>query len=352
MERKNELTSLLKIDYPIVCAPMLGVTTPAMVAAIANAGGLGSLPVGGLSPGKTQTLIQQTKALTRKPFAVNLFAHPMPHIDSEEARKMQAFLEKLCAANGIIYEQQDIDALRFYSYMEQTAVLLSEDIPVVSFTFGVLSDEVIKAFKTKGVILNGTATTVREAKLLAEKGIDIITAQGVEAGGHRGTFLEEADYPQIGLMSLLPQIAAAVKGPVLAAGGIHDGNTIRAAFALGAEGVQVGTAFIACNESAAIPAYKKAVQNAADTDAVLTRAFSGRWARGLRNKLMTEVDASGLTIPEYPVQNSLTSLLRARAQQQDNKDFTNLWAGQSANKTEAAPAADIFRRLVSETQAQ
>ena len=350
MEWQNEITRALKINYPIVQAPMLGVTTPEMVAAISNQGGLGSLPVGSLSPDQTVELIRKTKALTQKPFGVNLFAHSIPAPDRQQVQDMLQFLEKLCRDNHLPYQKPDLENLRFHSYHDQIQVLLDENIPVVSFTFGVLQDEFIKAFKEKGVVSIGTATCLQEAVLLEEKGIDIITAQGIEAGGHRGTFLETEPFPLIGSMSLIPQVASQVSAPILAAGGIHDGRTIKAAFILGAKGVQIGTAFVASTESAAIAAYKTSIQNASDTDTVLTQSFSGRWARGIRNKFITEVEKSGLPIPEFPIQTGLTGPIRTQAQKQDNKDFAALWAGQSCAKAEAKPAAEILAQLIKQTE--
>lgn len=350
MEWKNEVTHALKIAYPFVQAPMLGITTPQMVAAISNNGGLGSLPVGGLSPEKTLALIRQTKALTDKPFAVNLFAHPIPEFDAAQASAMQNALINICARHHIQYPTQVIENIRFYHYSEQIEILVTENIPIVSFTFGILSDEAVKTLKANGVILIGTATCVKEALILDEKGIDMISAQGIEAGGHRGTFLNDEPLPLIGSMALVPQILSRVNKPVIAAGGIYDGKTTKAAFALGAKGVQVGTAFIASHESLAIPAYKALLPNTLDTDTVLTRAFSGRWARGIGNQLMNEVEQAGIEIPGYPMQNSLISLLRAEAQKANNKDFTTLWAGQSASKAEGKAAADIFWAIIRQAE--
>ncbi len=350
MNWTNNLTLLLKIAYPIVQAPMLGVTSPAMVAAVSNLGGLGSLPVGGLSPEKTKELIRQTKALTNKPFAVNLFAHEIPDIDKETALQMQSFLADFALKNHLNAEQADINTLRFYSYKEQIQVLLDEAIPIVSFTFGILNEDSIQRLKHKGVVLIGTATSVKEARLLAKKNIDIITAQGIEAGGHRGTFIHNEPLPQVGSISLIPQIVDNVKIPVLASGGINDGRTIKAAFILGAAGVQIGTAFIASHESQTIEAHKTALANSKDTDTALTRAFSGRWARGLRNRFMEELEKTGLTIPDYPIQNTLTTALRISAQHHNNREFTNLWAGQSASKTVRQSSAEIFTQLIKDTE--
>jgi nitronate monooxygenase len=210
----------------------------------------------------------------------------------------------------------------------------------------VLDGPSIKAFHDKGVVLIGTATCLLEALILSGNGIDVITAQGIEAGGHRGTFVDNDTLPAIGLLSLLSLITNQVKQPVLAAGGIMDGNSIKAALALGAAGVQMGTAFIASTESAAVPSYKSAIQQVSETDIVLTKAVSGRWARGIRNKLIVAVEQSGIPVPVYPVQGSLTAPLRAYGQSQDNKEFIALWAGQSASKARTAAVADIFNELI------
>jgi nitronate monooxygenase len=191
---------------------------------------------------------------------------------------------------------------------------------------------------------------VKEATELDEKGIDMVVAQGVEAGGHRGSFQEEDAPPLIGSMSLIPLVAGSVKRPVIAAGGIMSGRCIRAALLLGAAGVQAGTAFIGSTESLAIPSYKRALQNTAEREIVLTRSFSGRWARGIRNKLMTEVENSGIPIPVYPAQNSLTRPIRAAAQKRDNKEFTTLFAGQSASMARASSSSEIFKALVRESE--
>ncbi len=349
MKWTNELTDLLKISYPIIQAPMLGVTSVEMVAAISNQGGLGSLPVGGLSPEKTAELIAQTKKLTNKPFAVNLFVHDIPLWEKGDIEEMQKHLEAFCKINKLSCSKIPVEAIRFHSYTEQIELLLKEKIPVVSFTFGVLKKDIIKTFKEQGVALIGTATCLKEARILEQLGIDSITAQGIEAGGHRGTFLADEPLPLIGSMSLIPQLAANIKCPVIAAGGINDGKTIRAAMILGAKGVQVGTGFIASDESLAIPSYKTALKNAVETDSVLTKAFSGRWARGLRNRFIEHFENSDIKIPVYPLQGSLTLSMRTAARQQDNKELTTMWAGQSSSKSEDKPAAEIFKFLIEDT---
>jgi nitronate monooxygenase len=350
MPLSNQFSQTLNIQYPIIQAPMLGVSTPEMAAAVSNEGGLGSLPIGGLSPDASAELINKTKTLTAKPFSINFFAHDIPEVDIAEAEKMQDLLDKLCREHEIPYEKEDVSKLRFYSYKDQVDVLLEAEVQSISFTFGVPDDATIKAFKQKKKLLVGSATSLREAQILDAKGIDMICAQGIEAGGHRGTFITDEPLPQVGLISLVSQIRDKINKPVLAAGGIADGKAIKAMLVLGADAVQIGTAFIASPESKAIAGYKEELLKSTDTSSELTRTFSGRWARGIRNKFMKAVDASGLTIPPYPIQNSLTTKLRAVAQKMDNKDFTNLWAGQSSYKAEAQSTRAIFIRLLKEMQ--
>jgi len=267
---------------------------------------------------------------------------------------MAEYLEELAQKHSVAFQSQPISDFQFYSYRDQVQVLLDEQIQIVSFTFGILADEIIALFKEKGVVLIGTATCVKEAQILEEKGVDAITAQGIEAGGHRGSFLADVELPQIGSIALIPQMADQVSIPILASGGINDGRTIRAAFILGAAAVQIGSAFIASSESSAIPAYKAALKVAKDTDTVLTRNFSGRFARGIQNEFMREVDVevkqSSRIIPQYPIQNSLTTALRAESQKQNNAQFTNLWSGQSVYRGTGVSSADVFNDLVRQTE--
>jgi nitronate monooxygenase len=224
------LAQILSVNYPIIQAPMLGVTTPGMVAAIANAGGLGSLPVGGLSPERTAELIQLTKQKTSQPFAVNLFTHST-NASAVEAQldAMQQFLKSVHDELGITFHPQLVSDFTFYSYKDQLEVLLAQQVKIVSFTFGLLEPHEVDRFKSQGCRLIGTATSVREAILLDQLGVDAIVAQGLEAGGHRGSFLADEALPQIGLMALLPQVVDAVSVPVIAAGGLYLGGFGRSA---------------------------------------------------------------------------------------------------------------------------
>lgn len=347
MSKTENLLKLLKISYPVIQGAMSGVSTPKMTAGVSNAGGLGSLAVGGLSPEKTRQLIRETKKYTDKPFAVNLFAHDVPEkFDIPQVNKMQDFLQAFCKGHQIPFEIRNAEELKFYSYEDQLDILTGEQITIVSFTFGMLKAPVVKALKENNCLLAGTATSVQEAIVLENSGVDLVTAQGIEAGGHRGSFLNQDQLPQIGLMSLVPAIADTIRLPVLAAGGISDSRGLKAAIALGASGVQVGSIFIASDESAAVESYKNAVLMAADIDTVVTRAFSGRWARGLKNAFMEAIGNSGLEIPTYVIQNYLTSGMRTYAQQNNQKDFISMWAGQSSSKGRRGSTADIFASLV------
>lgn len=339
---------LLPIDYPVIQAPMQGITSPEMVAAVSNSGGLGSLPLGGLSSEKALELIRKTKMLTDKPFAVNLFAHTNPVINEKVAKTMSHYIERLGEKFQIPFTSQPIEQLQFHSYEEQIGVILSENLKIVSFTFGLLNDKSIRQLKNNHVILIGTATCLEEARLLEGKGIDMIIAQGIEAGGHRGSFLEDSPLPLLHLHSLLSLIVKNTSLPVIASGGLADKQAIQAVLKLGARGIQAGTAFIASNESLAPPSYKAALKLAAENGTILTRSFSGRWARSIRNRFIEEIEKSGLEIPEYPIQNSLTTPLRTTAKQMDNKDFISLYAGMSAHKSQQAPAAAICKQLISD----
>jgi nitronate monooxygenase len=351
MNWPDKISKALNIQYPIIQAPMLGICTPEMVAAVANAGGLGSLPVGVLPADRVLELIRKTKNLTSKPFAVNLFVNDPPKgVDVIEFDTMQAFLRRICAEDGIMLVEQNAASLKFNTYKNLIDVLIAENIPIVSFTFGVLDDESIRKLKANNTILIGTATSVAEAKILDEKGIDMIVAQGAEAGGHRGSFLNMTDPPLIGSMTLIPSIAAVTDKPVIASGGICDGKSISAAFTLGASAVQMGTVFLASHESLATPSWKQQLISAREEDIILTNAFTGRWARGLRNKLSEQVKASGLAIPLYPIQGTLTGPIRMQAQKNNNTGYMVMLRGQSQVKIEEKGSAEIFLDLVRQTE--
>lgn len=344
----SSLTARLGIDHPLIQAPMLGVSTPEMVAAVSNEGGLGSLAIGGLSPDASRQLIRKTRSLTARPFAVNLFAHDVPSCPEDVLDGMRRLLRQLAGRKGYRLQDADLENFTFYHYRDQMLVLLEEEVSLISFTFGCLDAESIGRLKEKGCLLMGTATSLEEALFLRERDVDCIVVQGIEAGGHRGSFLEGRSLPGEKLVSLLPQVVDAVDRPCIAAGGIRTARGMREAFALGAAAVQLGTVFIGTEESVAIPSYKKRLVAADEGDTVLTRAFSGRWARGLRNEMMREIESAGIPIPPYPWQNSLTTRLRKLAQEADDSDYTNLWAGEGSEEVWSGTTKDVFQRLVAE----
>lgn len=347
----NIVVEKLQVTYPLIQAPMLGITTPAMVAAVSNAGGLGSLPIGGLSPAQAAALIQEVKRLTNKPFAVNLFAHAAPAPYTQEAvKQMQQVLQHIYQQHQLDITDINPENIQYHYFAEQVPVLLAEQVKIVSFTFGILDEESIHQLKAAGCLLIGTATSLAEASLLEAKGCDMIVAQGAEAGGHRGTFLDTITPPMIGTMALVPQIATSVHVPVIAAGGIMDGRGVAAAFILGAQAVQAGSAFLRCTESLATPAHKQAIADSKDTSAQLTRAFSGRWARGLHNEFIAHIHASGISPLPYPVQDAVTKPLRNEARKQDNIAWISMWAGQAAALARNTSAAAIIEQMKMETE--
>jgi nitronate monooxygenase len=342
-------TDRLGIEHPILQAPMAGgPSTPELCAAVSNAGGLGSFAGGYLAPEAIRDAIRKIRALTSRPFAVNLFAPtPIDPPSREEVDRARRAVAPFRAEVGLA------DAGTpgpLPSFEEELRVVLEERVAAFSFTFGALASEDVAALSRAGVLVMGTATSAREARALEAAGCHAVVAQGGEAGGHRGTFLGPVERGLAGTLALVPQVVDAVKVPVVAAGGIMDGRGVAAAFALGAQAASLGTAFLPCPESGASRAYKEALLARADDDpTTLTRAFSGRLARGLRNRF-TEEMAAAPTLP-FPLQNALTVDLRREAARAGKADLLSLWAGQAAPLARARGAGDLVRDLVRETEA-
>jgi nitronate monooxygenase len=338
---------MLGISAPLIQGPMAGVSTPAMAAAVSNAGGLGSLGAGMMSPDQIRAAIRDTRARTDKPFGLNLFITPRPPVDRAELDAMDRRLDAYRAELGIPLSGERGAITRFApDFDEQFAAVLDEGVPAFSFTFGMLPPDKLAALKERGIPVLGTATCALEAIALERAGVDAVVAQGAEAGAHRGTFLVPSQDALIGTMALVPQIADAVRIAVIAAGGIMDARGIRAAFALGAAGVQLGSVFLATPESAATPAYKQAVLALSADDTEVTTSFSGRAARGIRNRFLREVGAVPEAIPPYPLQNALTRDIREAAGKQGKAEYLSLWAGQSAYLAKARPAGEIAAELL------
>jgi nitronate monooxygenase len=357
MTLETRVTRALEIEHPVIQAPMAGgPTTPELVAAVSNAGGLGSLGAAYLSPETLREQVREIRRLTRAPFNVNLFVPSPFGVDPERIKRSGELLGPYREELGIQapdIQAPDIQAPEMpssfafeESFDDQLEVVLEEGVTVFSFTFGVPGEEQLRRLRDAGVITVGTATTVREGLRLEESGVDVVVAQGGEAGGHRGTFLGDFRDALIGTMALVPQIVDALSVPVIAAGGIMDGRGLAAALVLGAEAAQMGTAFLACEESGAHPEFKKAVLGAAEDETAITRAFSGRAARGIKNRLLVEVGEHEEELPPFPVQNALTRDVRAAAQRQGRPEFMSLWAGQAARLTRPATAAQIVQGAV------
>ena len=351
---RTALTRLLGIEQPIIQAPMAGgPTTPALAAAVANAGGLGTLGAAYLAPDALRREIAAVRALTDRPFGVNLFVPETPGVmvTAEQVARAQALLNPLRAELGLP-PAPDV-AAQGVPFADQLAVVIAERVPAFSFTFGIPARAHLDALRAAGILAIGTATTVAEGVALERAGVDVIVGQGSEAGGHRGTFAPDAASAEralVGTLALIPQLVDAVRVPVIAAGGIADGRGLLAALALGAAGAQMGTAFLACPESGAHPRHKAAVLAAADTDTVITRAFSGRSARGIVNHFIEALRAHEAEVAPFPVQNALTRDIRQAAAGADRGEYLSLWAGQAARLATARPAAEVVRATIEQAE--
>ena len=344
----TRFTSKVGIQYPIIQAPMAGgATTPELVAAVSNAGALGSFGAAMSTPTAIRDAITRIRALTDKPFNVNLFVLENPHPGEAELAEATQRLAPFKQALGL--DPAALPPRYCEDNRAQWNVLLEAKPPVVSFAFNLLDAEIIARFRRGGSIVISTATTAAEAKACEAAGVDFVCAQGFEAGGHRGTFLGDFENSAIGVMALVPRMADAVTIPVIAAGGIMDGRGIAAAFALGADAVQLGTAFLTCAESGIHPEYKRSLLSASDASTRLTRTFSGRYARGLVNEFMERMRPHEQDVPAYPVQNALTADLRQAAIKQNRMEYYSMWAGQGAGMSRALPAAELVAKLVDET---
>jgi nitronate monooxygenase len=346
------LTDLLGIVHPIIQAPMAGASTPALAAAVSNAGGLGGFGGTDCSPDELREVIRAIRRATDRPFIVNLYLdRTEPYVP--DAAKESALKTALAPAHAELDAgevPEPLDPLGNFDFL--VAVAIEERVPVLSSHFGPPRDSVIRALKANGTRVLATATTVGEARELAAAGVDAIIAQGSEAGGHRGTFASPARQAEIGTMALVPQVVDAVSVPVIAAGGIMDGRGIAAALLLGASGVQMGTAFVPCPETAVSPAYAARLLAAEAGDTVLTDSVSGRPARLLRNRLVDLLEQNRAHRLAFPEQHSMTRNVRKIALATGNAEFLSMWAGQGVTLTRALPAAELVRALVTEAQSR
>jgi nitronate monooxygenase len=351
MQRFRKLASMMGIEHAIILAPMAGGTsTPALVAAVSNAGRLGSLGAGYMIADDIAKAIAEIHERTDKPFAVNLFAGGYDGTGSSDTAAILKLVAPWHERLGLP-PPAAAPAGSLPPFEQQVEAVLDSKVRVFSFTFGIPAAEIMRRMKDRGIKLIGTATTVAEARGLEQAGADAIVAQGSEAGAHRGTFIAAPEDSLVGTIALVPQMADAVSVPVIASGGIMDGRGIVAAAALGASGVQLGTAFMACPESGAPPAHKAAIRAARDDGTMLTRAFSGRLARGITNGFAAAMRGHEGELLPYPAQNNLTRPMRTAAARQDNADCLSLWAGQAAPLAREMPAAELVAQLLRETAA-
>lgn len=340
------LQELIGIELPIIQAPMAGMQGSALAIAVANAGGLGSLPCAMLSLDTLRTELAAIKANTSKPFNVNFFCHTPPTPSAEREAAWRARLAPYYKEYEI-----DIDAIpagpgRVPFSAEAADVLDEFKPPVVSFHFGLPSPSLLARVKAWGATILASATTIEEARWLEAHGVDAIVAQGLEAGGHRGIFLSEDLNTQIGTFALLPQIVQAVKLPVIASGGIADAKGVAAAMTLGAAGVQIGTAYMLCPEATTSTVHRTALKSEAARYTALTNLFTGRPARGIVNRFMRELGPINDVAPAFPFATAAIMPLRAKAESQGSGDFSPLWAGQNVSGCKEAPAVDVTRELV------
>jgi nitronate monooxygenase len=349
MPHATILTDRLGLRHPVIQAPLAGGgDTPALVAAVSDAGGLGFIGASYLTPGQIAEAARAVRAQTGRPFGINLFA---PLAAPEPPREPGRALERLEAFyTELGLPRPELPPLAADSFGEQLAAALESGASVFSFTFGLLPPAALAAIKARGMFVMGTATTVEEAVSLETAGVDAVVTQGSEAGGHRGTFAGAFEAGLVGTMALVPQVVDAVRVPVIASGGIMDGRGIAAALALGASAVQMGTAFLTCHEAGIPEAYKEAILGAHEDGTRMTRAFSGRPARGIVNRFMIEIDRTPEAILPFPLQNTLTRPLRSAAAGQGRAEFLSLWAGQAVRLARRQSAADLVARLAKETE--
>ena len=353
MNWSNHLTQLFGIKYPIVQAPMFGVSTPEMTAAVSNFGALGSLALGDLNAEKTLELLYKTKSLTNKTFAANIFVHQIPEITSDlklKYNRIKDFLQELTQRHHLEVNFPKIEDLKVSSYHEQVDAVIEAGCKILSFTFGNLDSGSIQKLKSNGVTLMGTCTSVEEAIVLEKSGIEVICVQGWEAGGHRGSLTADM-VPEIGGLSLLAQVRDSVKVPLIYAGGVYDAKTFSAAKILGADAVQVGSILLCSAESALHDFEKARLQKAREEEVIVTKAFSGRSARGIRNTFITEMELFNEILP-YPYQNKLTGEMRREAKQNKNAEFVNIWVGQSLHTFNEKSTSDILQNLIFEIENQ
>jgi nitronate monooxygenase len=339
------LPALLGVELPIIQAPMAGVQDSALAVAVSDAGGLGSLPCAMLGPDALREELAAIRARTAGPVNVNFFCHTPPAPSAGREAAWRAALAPYCEEFGLDAHAVTAGAVRAPFSAEAADVLVEFRPAVVSFHFGLPPPELLARVRGWGSKVLSSATTVDEARWLEARGVDAVIAQGLEAGGHRGMFLSEDLTTQVGTLALVPQVVSAVKVPVIAAGGIADARGVRAALALGAAGVQVGTAYLLCPEATTSAVYRAALKSDAARHTALTNVFSGRPARGIVNRLVRELGPISAAAPAFPLAAAAVAPLRTTAEGLGSGDFSPLWSGQNASGCKEVTAAELTREL-------
>jgi nitronate monooxygenase len=336
---------LFGIDVPLIQAPMAGVQGSALAIAVSNAGGLGALPCAMLTPDGIRQEIAAIRAQTAKPFNVNFFCHASPTPDPDRDANWRTTLGPYYREFGIDVATIKPGAGRAPFNDEAAAILEAARPAVVSFHFGLPADDLMMRVRALGARIIASATTLDEARWLESRGVDAIIAQGLEAGGHRGIFLSDDLTTQVGTLALVPQIARAVRVPVIAAGGIADAQSVTAMLTLGATAVQVGTAFLLCPEATTTRVHRDALKSEAARHTALTNVFTGRPARGIVNRIVREVGPISANAPAFPLAPAALAPLRAEAERRGSGDFSPLWSGQNASGCREIPAGQLTREL-------
>jgi len=344
----SSLLDLLKLEIPIIQAPMAGSDSVGLARSVSSTGALGSLACALLSPDEVREAMRGLRHEMRRPFNLNFFCHTMEAPDNATTQKWRQFLRPHYERMGLDIESIAESRLRL-PFNEEMCVVVEEIKPeVVSFHFGLPTPVLVERLKRHGIKILSSATSVREAKWLESRGCDAIIAQGIEAGGHRGMFLETNIATQLGLFALLPQVKDAVSVPVIAAGGIADARGVLAAMSLGASGVQLGTAYLFCPEANVSPLYRRALEQAAGGETALTNLFSGRPARGLLNRYLQESGPMSDATPPFPYAATFVAPLRAASERAGSLDYMQLWAGQAAGLAKSMPADQFTRKLAAD----
>jgi nitronate monooxygenase len=344
----HRLLDLLKLEIPIIQAPMAGSDSVALARSVSSTGALGSLACALLSPDGMRAAVREIRHEMGRPFNLNFFCHTMNAPDVAAKERWKSFLKPHYEHLGLDIETVAESRLRL-PFNEEMCEVVEEVAPeVVSFHFGLPSADLVERLKRRGIKILSSATSVKEARWLENRGCDAVIVQGVEAGGHRAMFLETDVAAQVGLFALLPQVANAVSVPIIAAGGIADARGVVAALALGASGVQIGTAYLSCPEANVSPMYRRALEQAADTGTAVTNLFSGRPARGIVNRYLKESGPMSDAALAFPYAATLVAPLRAASEKAGSLDYMQLWAGQAAGLAKAMPADQFTRTLATE----